>query len=921
MTEMEVVAFDSAEKENSGEVSFPHSSLASELEELRISIEEIPGKMREGMDEHKIPARYKSKHEEALRHELDKVSEKLMVLSRRQGVPHILDIVVEETLSTRGIETREEWQNYIETMERDGSILTELCDELSVTALQLIPTVKSLKKAALGPQSESRIDHGGKHESGITDMDSYTELSLQRRREEEPPIGARSRTSSKSYVDHSAKGAARAGQDANICLLNYVQSLSCPDPGVFEGKSNQNFDEFIRKFRREYSKVVADDKSLIEILSDNHLGGRAKNTMRALPVSVVKKGFDEVVKNLGRLLSNDCVAGRMRALNELRTLRMRPGQSVAEFCAVLEDLGRRANPYSTEETRSLENAQILLENLYEWPEYVHLMSALNRADPERAYDEIKQLALGIEQAKSMFGRSGSGPFGWKSRHSTYAHRTEDEPQNSARDDTSGFEKRWQESRPSLPSLEGQDFEGRGIVEGAGKKCFNCGRQGHFARECSRKPVKVQSLRKEKADKTAVNAISVSDIIRKVRCGSVKTHDQNKCDDTQATGTLMRKSCISDEREDTQTSRGKRGRKKAVKQVRSCKLTTEYFSGASLLSPLEKGHLLYKCSDGCLEGATLGDIEGVSFPGAVAKEEVGSLWNAWLACSIFRRRDIDVGRKIRLHREGHVCGDASSLQLVLKFAYARWIDWTDFICNTKEIADHSIIENQDVRHVYTEALRKLREDIEERSVKEEQPKKGPVLYTSFEGANPMERDGVRAGIVTKVVQGFDHLVRILEDWNSARTWVIVWPQDSNLKKSTLDDLIRVIKDFMESGGVVISAWPPITSRNHNKWFSMMDMWKHLDEALRKLDDKQAVCTASSKIFDGKLFIEAGAPEGSAQFYSNYVGTSLPKQVYEAVRYRVERAKLPKIEKPTSRAMSSRGEGMSDGPTWGRKRRAL
>uniref|UniRef100_A0A7I5E5B3 RNA-directed DNA polymerase n=1 Tax=Haemonchus contortus TaxID=6289 RepID=A0A7I5E5B3_HAECO len=2073
MTEMEVNAFDSVEKENSGEVSFPHSSLASELDEIRISIEEIPSKMREEMDEHRISARYKSKHEEALRHELDKVSEKLGVLSRRQGVPHILDSAVEETLSTRGIETREEWQNYMETMERDGSILTELCDELSVTALQLIPTVKSLKKAALGPQSESRIDHGGKHESGITDMDSYTELSLQRRREEEPPIGARSRTSSKSYVDHSAKGAARAGQDANICLLNYVQSLSCPDPGVFKGKSNENFDEFIRKFRRKYSKVVADDKSLIEMLSDNHLGGRAKSTMRALPASVVNKGFEEVVKNLGRLLSNDCVAWRMRALTELRTLRMRPGQSVAEFCVVLEDLGRKANPDSTEEARSLENAQILLENLHEWPEYVHLMSTLNRASPDRAYDEIKQLVLGIEQSKTLFRRKGFGPSGWKSRHSIYAQGTEDEPRNGTREeDAPGFKKRWQGVRPSLPSLHGQGSGVRAIVEEAGKKCFNCARPGQFARECPRKPAKVQNLRKENVDKTAGKA--VSDIIRKVRSCNVKTHTQSRREDAQAIGKLMRRNirllgltapalidsgsmvsiipinllekaqekgyevdtlptltesevgpvydasgnemeivgavtveaeleggrrtklvlhitplpqdevllgmnaleklgvqisitngeedglrwksdsnltankeakvirrtyvpsraiaivevdcegveaderilwtrrkdvasgifkicnqratipvhncneasivlkegetvgewstekwngkledtnhlmldsgdatmtreqkrasmveqlkenmgneemdeelmevlmenedafavsekelsrtsltemdidtgdnppvklkarpvplsirpmlkelledlqkrsiiekssspwafpivlvekkdgslrlcvdyrelnkrikqdpyplptieailqslagkkffstldlcsgywqiplsekakeksafttpeglfqfkvtpfglstspavfqrlmdnvlhdllgneifcyiddiiictetrarhlellskvceklrkaglrlkakkcvllqtkvaflghlidsegvhmdpnkvmaveryptptnvkemrtflgmasyyrkfclgfskhagilfrltaakakwawtqeheeafkrvkkmicsapvlaqpdveaakngkrpfvictdasttglgavlsqegedgylhpiffaskalskaerryhvtdlealavvfalrrfhmfiyglpttvmtdhqpltalfqrsnvstrilrwslevqrynlqikyvkgkanviadalsrgaakepeetligdsavvnsvradektkwrvelekdplfaevieclengkingtvrlpgcriplrmadfdlvngelmlyqqdgslvfvvpqnsryeifleahsgqfgghfsankllrilskqvfwpnmtqdvhrwtnecqkcfvhnprrsvipplkpmvtrspyemigidilelglttrgnkyavtvidvfskfaaaypvpdksartvaqtlfvrwiaegcrwpktilsdrggefenkvleeiteiakikhtmtkgynprengvtermnatilamlrksttvptdwdvrlpfcmmaynmtphsatgespyfilhgrdpnfpsdiiprmeqsqymvdtpiddyrsdllqgieevharvrdhnnrvresmkrmydeknkvnanrhpkigdrvyvqspkekgksshpklvsewagpfrvievsensalvtrigensepmriqfdmlkvvpeCISDERIDTQTSRGKRGRKKAVQQARSCKLTTEYFSGASLLSPLEKGHLLYKCSDGCLEGATLGDIEGVSFPGAVAKEEVGSLWNAWLACSIFRRRDIDVGRKIRLHREGHVCGDASSLQLVLKFAYARCIDWTDFICNTKEIADHSIIENQDVRHVYTEALRKLREDIEERSVKEEQPKKGPVLYVSFEGANPMERDGVRGGIVTKVVQGFDHLVRILQDWNSARTWVIVWPQDSNLKKSTVDDLIRVIKDFMESGGVVISAWPPITSRNHNKWFSMMDMWKHLDEALRKLDDKQAFCTASSKIFDGKLFIEAGAPEGSAQFYSNYVGTSLPKQVYEAVRYRVERAKLPKIERPTSRAMSSRGEGMSDGPTWGRKRRAL
>ncbi|VDO81597.1 unnamed protein product [Haemonchus placei] len=42
--------------------------------------------MREGMDEYKISARYKSKHEEALRHELDKASEKFRALSRRQGL-------------------------------------------------------------------------------------------------------------------------------------------------------------------------------------------------------------------------------------------------------------------------------------------------------------------------------------------------------------------------------------------------------------------------------------------------------------------------------------------------------------------------------------------------------------------------------------------------------------------------------------------------------------------------------------------------------------------------------------------------------------------------------------------------------------------------------------------------------------------
>ncbi|KAL6724073.1 hypothetical protein Aduo_019006 [Ancylostoma duodenale] len=135
------------------------------------------------------------------------------------------------------------------------------------------------------------------------------------------------------------------------------------NPGVFKGGRHESFEEFISRFGRRYNKVIRDERVLIDILGDDHLEGRAKSIFLALPREVKEQGFEAVVEELRRLLANDSMAGRLRALTELRKLRRRPGQSVSEFCVVLEKLGRQANLQCTVGDRSLEYAQILLDNL------------------------------------------------------------------------------------------------------------------------------------------------------------------------------------------------------------------------------------------------------------------------------------------------------------------------------------------------------------------------------------------------------------------------------------------------------------------------------------------------------------------------------------------------------------------------------
>ncbi|EYC04425.1 hypothetical protein Y032_0088g2197 [Ancylostoma ceylanicum] len=240
------------------------------------------------------------------------------------------------------------------------------------------------------------------------------------------------------------------------------------------------------------------------------------------------------------------------------------------------------------------------------------------------------------------------------------------------------------------------------------------------------------------------------------------------------------------------------------------------SGANLLSPLERGHLLFKCSDGCLEGATLKDVRGCSFPGAVAREPITTLWDAWLATSIFRRSDISVGEKIRMHKEGAVCYDADSLKEVLKMAYQKCINWTDFIANTKKIVKHAPVEGYYFESSYNEALRMIRNDLEEESVRRRPQKSGPVGFVASEGALALESDGQRGDILVKMATTFDRVLEVLEEWSTFRSWVIVWPIDPRMNEERSKKLLKLAKTHLESGGEIVTVWPLVNEKKEAKW---------------------------------------------------------------------------------------------------------
>nr|CDJ93652.1 unnamed protein product [Haemonchus contortus] len=188
---------------------------------------------------------------------------------------------------------------------------------------------------------------------------------------------------------------------------------------------------------------------------------------------------------------------------------------------------------------------------------------------------------------------------------------------------------------------------------------------------------------------------------------------------------------------------------------------------------------------------------------------------------------------------------------------------DFIMNTERITQHSAIQGHCVETSYEEALRAVRQELKEDVIKGRPRKEGYVGFIAGEGALALEKDGRRGEIVIKMAMTFDRVLEILEKWSTFRTWVIMWPIDPKMDEEKLEKLLKLVRSQANSAGKIVTIWPPVNERNMVKWRAVQELWSALDTTLQKIDDgNQFFATAGSKVMDGKLYTEAGAPEGSA-----------------------------------------------------------
>ena len=182
-----------------------------------------------------------------------------------------------------------------------------------------------------------------------------------------------------------------------------------------------------------------------------------------------------------------------------------------------------------------------------------------------------------------------------------------------------------------------------------------------------------------------------------------------------------------------------------------------------------------------------------------------------------------------------------------------------------------VNSYDVTKMYDEALKTFKSKMALTEKSQRPQKQGPVAFLAPKCAAALERDGLQNGLQTKVVTHFSQFKDVLISMKNFRLWVIVWPKDIRMEDEAITETVMICKKYLEEGGKILSVWPPVISKEVHIWKSMVELWSLLDKCLSKFaGPEQLFKTASARIEEGKVILEAGAPESSFQFYGTYCG---------------------------------------------------
>ncbi|CAJ0595291.1 unnamed protein product [Cylicocyclus nassatus] len=122
----------------------------------------------------------------------------------------------------------------------------------------------------------------------------------------------------------------------------------------------------------------------------------------------------------------------------------------------------------------------------------------------------------------------------------------------------------------------------------------------------------------------------------------------------------------------------------------------------------------------------------------------------------------MSEKIQFWKDGALLLEEDALQKLLKIAYDKCFDWTEFVCTTSGIRKHEKIDDFGFETTYDAALKKMKTVLQNEERDRRIIQDGPVAFAAPPYASLLEKDGPGIGILTKtgkspVQEGFYEVV--------------------------------------------------------------------------------------------------------------------------------------------------------------------
>ncbi|KAK6026293.1 hypothetical protein OSTOST_07765 [Ostertagia ostertagi] len=275
-----------------------------------------------------------------------------------------------------------------------------------------------------------------------------------------------------SRVENKAR--LRCTNDTTV--REFFRSLAMPDIEPFHNESSQKFDDFVRAFKLKYPRRAYSDRDRKEILV-GYLGGEAKLHYSTLSNAIKSSSFNTVVQELRSRMRLESQESQADALRAMRLLKKKEHQTVEQFCLELELLSSKAHPHCDEAALALIRAEVLHEQLRDWPEVYHLSEILANEDTRYVYERMKEAALRIQRLRKQRYDSGVRKL------DNYERCGRSKQFTANRSFTTRDKSKDKESNEIQKVKTRKEQQKIGERPPSSTSCTNCGKKGHKTEEC------------------------------------------------------------------------------------------------------------------------------------------------------------------------------------------------------------------------------------------------------------------------------------------------------------------------------------------------------------------------------------------------------------------------------------------------------